>query len=78
MNKRQKKKHKTHYWLRTWKERKVTWQEFLAEIARQHEMRERQEQDFDKCNNYTTPLEPVKPREYKRVEVVTLEEQEHE
>ena len=47
MNRRIKKKHKTHYWLRTWKERKVAWQEFLAEIARQHEMRERQEQEHE-------------------------------
>ena len=39
---------------------------------------ERQEQDFNKRNDYTTPLEPVKPREHKRVEVVTWEEQENE
>ena len=39
---------------------------------------ERQEQDSNKCNDYTTPLEPVKPRKPIKVEVVTLEEQEHE
>lgn len=45
MNKRIKKKHERYYWLRNAKERKVSWQEFLDEIARQHERRERQEQE---------------------------------
>ena len=47
MKKRVKKKHEHRYWLRNAKERRVTWQEFLDEIARQHERRERQEQEHE-------------------------------
>lgn len=73
MNKRIKKKHERYYWLRNAKERRVTWQEFLDSFTRKLTPEE-----IVNINDYTTPLEPVKPRKPIKAEVVTLEEQENE
>lgn len=73
MKKRVKKKHEHRYWLRNTKERRVIWQEFLDSFTRKLAPEE-----IVNINDYTTPLEPVKPRNLVKAEVVTLEEQENE